>query len=239
LSGVHPFDPDRKSPEATVLKRIRQCTFNFDHYAWDDITPAAKVLIRSLLVRDPLKRISLEEYLASPWIKAWDSLPERELKTALAELGQFNEGRRRFRALVLSTMAAGRFKSSISKLNTSGEVKARSVGTENGAIASSTESSQSQSVAVAMATSSVSSSHTAGAKTSPHGASTAAAPTPTGFPTPNNNNTNTNNTTSIGILTVMTGTDTVVGSPSLASPRTIPQRSLAPRLKTIESRRMS
>ena len=232
LSGVHPFDPDRKSPEATVLKRIRQCTFNFDHYAWDDITPAAKVLIRSLLVRDPLKRISLEEYLASPWIKAWDSLPEQDLKATLAELGQFNEGRRRFRAAVLSTMAARRFKSSISKLNTP-EVKTRGVGTIDNAIASSTESSQSLSVAAAVAaTSSISSSHTAGTKIASNN---------TNGPGPGHGHHggSNGNGVSVGILTVMSGTDVVPGSPTLASPpRAIAPQSMAPRLKTIESRRL-
>lgn len=52
-----------------LLKKIKTGEFDFDDEVWDTVSPMAKELIRGLLVLDPERRMSLEDYLASPWVQ--------------------------------------------------------------------------------------------------------------------------------------------------------------------------
>ena len=69
LSGYHPFDVYGEMPEPELLKKIKTGEFDFDDEVWDTVSPMAKTLIRGLLVLDPDKRMSISDYLASPWVQ--------------------------------------------------------------------------------------------------------------------------------------------------------------------------
>lgn len=75
---------------------------------------AAKNLIRGLLQLDPEKRISLEEYLKSPWISG-EGVKDKPLRIVVERLSRFNDTRRKFRAIVLAKLVAGKFRASISR----------------------------------------------------------------------------------------------------------------------------
>ena len=47
---------------------IKNCEYDFPSPYFDDISDMAKELIRSLLVKDPSKRLNAEEILAHPWV---------------------------------------------------------------------------------------------------------------------------------------------------------------------------
>lgn len=47
---------------------IKNCEFEFPSPYWDDVSDTAKDLIRSLLVRDPAKRLNADALLAHPWV---------------------------------------------------------------------------------------------------------------------------------------------------------------------------
>jgi len=68
LGGYHPFDVYGDLPEPTLLRRIVDCKFDFNDDVWENISTHAKELIKNLLKVDPDERMTLEQYLADPWV---------------------------------------------------------------------------------------------------------------------------------------------------------------------------
>eukprot|EP00742_Colponemidia_sp_Colp-10_P005628 GILJ01006016.1.p1 GENE.GILJ01006016.1~~GILJ01006016.1.p1 ORF type:complete len:393 (+),score=46.40 GILJ01006016.1:149-1327(+) len=107
LCGYHPFDPQGKLTEAEIIERIKRTQYDFDHSSWTHISSQAKELIRGMLAGDPKKRLTLAQYLSHPWVKG-EAAPSTALQSNL--LKQFNENRRRFRALVYTIEASARLR---------------------------------------------------------------------------------------------------------------------------------
>ncbi|ETV92900.1 CAMK/CAMK1 protein kinase, variant 1 [Aphanomyces invadans] len=68
LCGFHPFDPMGSRSDNEMIAHIKACSFTFDDPAWVGLSGSAKDLIRHLLVLDPVKRYSMADLLAHPWI---------------------------------------------------------------------------------------------------------------------------------------------------------------------------
>ena len=65
LTGVHPFRGT--SPEETKAY-IRRAAPSFKPHLWEGVTPYAKILLKSIFVKDPRKRPSCAEILRNNWI---------------------------------------------------------------------------------------------------------------------------------------------------------------------------
>lgn len=113
LSGYHPFDVYGEMPEPQLLKKIKDCDYDFEDDVWTNVGNNAKDLIRGLLQLDPEKRMTIDQYLASPWIMG-EGVKDKQLKLVVDRLSKFNDARKKFRALVLAKLVAGKFRASIS-----------------------------------------------------------------------------------------------------------------------------
>jgi len=65
LCGFPPFYEENNQK---LFDMIKNCQFDFPSPYWDDVSDVAKDLIKSLLVRDPSKRLNAEQLLAHPWV---------------------------------------------------------------------------------------------------------------------------------------------------------------------------
>jgi len=115
LSGYHPFDCFGDLPEPELLQKIMACAYDFDDPVWVDISDQAKSLIRGLLVLDASKRLSLDAYLSSAWIREETVVKDAPNPLVVERLSKFSVGRTKFRALVVAKMASNKFKASLSK----------------------------------------------------------------------------------------------------------------------------
>ncbi|KAG1706886.1 Serine/threonine-protein kinase pkz1 [Phytophthora capsici] len=70
LSGSHPFDLDGMSPDHEVEHRIKSEPITFAFSAWDNVSPDAKDLISKLLVKDPAMRLTADQMMQHPWMRA-------------------------------------------------------------------------------------------------------------------------------------------------------------------------
>ena len=65
LSGCPPFfDEDNFA----LFEKIKKVDYNFDAPTWENVSEEAKDVINRLLVADPAKRMSPDEFLKHPWI---------------------------------------------------------------------------------------------------------------------------------------------------------------------------
>lgn len=64
LSGSSPFYHRR---ELIMLRLIMAAKYSFDGPEWDHVQAPAKDLVKKMLVKEPLRRISLQKALAHPW----------------------------------------------------------------------------------------------------------------------------------------------------------------------------
>ncbi|XP_077383103.1 myosin light chain kinase, smooth muscle [Festucalex cinctus] len=89
LSGESPF---QGSSDADTLALVTAAQWEFDEESFEDITDQAKHFIRSLLEKDPRRRMSCEDALAHAWMVAFESavpastksLPKDKMKRFLA-----------------------------------------------------------------------------------------------------------------------------------------------------------
>ena len=65
LSGSLPFDDD---DQQEIIRQTIHKPLEFDLPCWKSVSLQAKDLITNLLLKDPIKRISLENALAHPWL---------------------------------------------------------------------------------------------------------------------------------------------------------------------------
>jgi len=68
LAGFPPFMSNGGS-ESDVITSVVNLQYNFHDPVWDDISEDAKSFIKSLLVRAPLDRMSVDNAFFHPWIK--------------------------------------------------------------------------------------------------------------------------------------------------------------------------
>lgn len=70
LCGAHPFDLDGVSSDDVVEHRITTEAITFDFSPWDTVSLEAKDLISKLLEKDPALRLTADQMLQHPWMKA-------------------------------------------------------------------------------------------------------------------------------------------------------------------------
>ena len=98
LGGYPPFN--HEDTKTTIKADIE-----FHPEYWDQVSDAAKDLIRKLLRKDPLERWSAEEALKHPWMTLDEAELSRNLGTNL-QMFQRSHGSRRFKSAVKAIIAA-------------------------------------------------------------------------------------------------------------------------------------
>jgi len=88
LCGYPPFYADNAP---ALFKKIMDVKYDFDDPSWDEISDAAKNLIRNLLVKDPKKRYTAQQCLVDPWVQG-QSLPNNKIQ--LQNLKDYNSKRK-------------------------------------------------------------------------------------------------------------------------------------------------
>jgi len=88
LCGYPPFYADNAP---ALFKKIMDVKYDFDDPSWDEVSDAAKNLIRNLLVKDPKKRYTAEQCLQDPWVQG-KSLPDNKIQ--LQNLKEYNSKRK-------------------------------------------------------------------------------------------------------------------------------------------------
>jgi calcium-dependent protein kinase len=100
LCGYPPFySEDTK----TLYKQIAAGAYEFHADSWDQISPSAKELIRSMLTVDPTRRITLPEVMKHPWITTHSKLLVARLTSSLQNLRSFN-AKRKIRAVTKAAL---------------------------------------------------------------------------------------------------------------------------------------
>lgn len=74
LSGDLPFD-DIKDDENTIARKVTSSQPEFKSKIWDTISSEAKRVISKCLIKDKDKRITINEFLDSDWIKSRSDIP--------------------------------------------------------------------------------------------------------------------------------------------------------------------
>jgi serine/threonine protein kinase len=88
LIGLHPFESELlKNDKMNVLQRIKTAEPNFVEKYWANISSEARELIRSMLVKDPSRRLTAEAALDHQWFQLDSATIEsNELKRTLKEI---------------------------------------------------------------------------------------------------------------------------------------------------------
>ncbi|CAG5133824.1 unnamed protein product, partial [Candidula unifasciata] len=66
LSGLSPFAGE---DDLETLQNVRRCDWEFDNDAFSSVSPEAKDFIKSLLLKDPKKRMTVHDSLEHAWLK--------------------------------------------------------------------------------------------------------------------------------------------------------------------------
>jgi calcium-dependent protein kinase len=101
LSGYPPFFGNT---EARIFEKVRTGTYDFRRPEWNNVSEAAKDLIRNLLIVQPEGRFTMSQALEHPWIASNDTLPDTPLEINLTELQNFTNGSK-LRKIVLLCVA--------------------------------------------------------------------------------------------------------------------------------------
>ena len=88
LSGCPPFfDEDNFA----LFEKIKKVEYNFDAPTWANVSNDAKNVIRALLVKEPEKRMSPDEFLKHPWITGANANTENN---TLEKMREWNSKRK-------------------------------------------------------------------------------------------------------------------------------------------------
>lgn len=68
-----------------LFDQIKKCDYGFTNPAWDLVSEEAKDFVKSLLVKEPEKRMNCSQMLEHPWFKRDDL--DQELKIDKAAFG--------------------------------------------------------------------------------------------------------------------------------------------------------
>jgi len=104
LSGYEPFWDEAGDP--AIIRRIVNADYSFDTSEWEFISDSGKDLVRRLLVRDPVQRLTANLALEHPWVKGITTRSVHIDKT-VTKLRQFN-ARRKFKAATHAVLATQR-----------------------------------------------------------------------------------------------------------------------------------
>jgi serine/threonine protein kinase len=107
LGGYPPFhDNDQKK----LFKKILRGAYQFHPEYWTEISSEAKDLIRGLLTLDPHDRLTVDQALNHPWVRATDSkLMAKSLDANLAELKKF-QAAKKFKAGIKAVIAMNKLR---------------------------------------------------------------------------------------------------------------------------------
>ena len=111
------FPPFYGEDDDAVYDKICDCDYSFPEEYWGNISADAKDLIRKFLTLDPTSRVTPDEALNHPWIKACTSsapLPE----STIASIKSFN-ARRKFKAAITGVIAMQKFLQGMPMITTS------------------------------------------------------------------------------------------------------------------------
>lgn len=122
LVGYPPFFGDTQKQ---IVDQIVHGHYVFHESKWKDISNEAKDLIMNMLVVDPVKRFTIEQILAHPWVKKTSS--DKVLTNTVKELKKFHASSK-LRSVARAIIASTRFFSG-SKLK--GLVKKEQAGSFN------------------------------------------------------------------------------------------------------------
>lgn len=87
LCGVPPFWGDT---EQAIFDAVSAGSYNLTSEPWPSISLSAKDLVRKMLDMDPKKRITIQEALSHPWLKADGEAPDTPLNSlVLTRMKQF------------------------------------------------------------------------------------------------------------------------------------------------------
>jgi serine/threonine protein kinase len=90
LCGYPPFGDDNQTE---LFRQIKSADFEFDDPIWDTISDKGKDLVRLLLNPDPLKRYTVKQCLAHPWMRQ-SSAHKRSLHKSMEFMKQYNQDRK-------------------------------------------------------------------------------------------------------------------------------------------------
>jgi serine/threonine protein kinase len=105
LSGYSPFGDG--GDERAMFRLIKSGIFEFHDEYWDPVSDNAKDFVSRLLTVNPEERLTAEQALQHPWLKAKDISLMQDLSGALHGLKFFN-AKRKFKAAVNTLIAAQR-----------------------------------------------------------------------------------------------------------------------------------
>lgn len=118
LAAYHPFDVMGQATDDQIVEDARKGNWSFDDPegdAWATISKPAQDLISKLIVVDATKRLDADEVLKHPWVSGGQA-PTKRLggkkgSTVDLRMKEFQENtKKKFRAAVLSVIAANRFR---------------------------------------------------------------------------------------------------------------------------------
>lgn len=107
LGGYPPFHDDN---QRALFRKIVKGDYQFHPDYWSAVSNEAKDLIRGLLTLNPSKRLTVQQALQHPWVKAADEeLLVHRLDGNLAELRKY-QATRKFKAAVNAVRVINRMK---------------------------------------------------------------------------------------------------------------------------------
>ncbi|XP_069104967.1 peripheral plasma membrane protein CASK-like isoform X2 [Argopecten irradians] len=103
LGGYPPFVGTKEH----VFEKIAQGSYHM-RKQWLQLSNYAKDLVHKLLETDPEKRISIEEALNHPWIRARGQVPKTHLHETVDELRKFN-ARRKLKGAIMAAVSSSKW----------------------------------------------------------------------------------------------------------------------------------
>eukprot|EP00744_Colponema_vietnamica_P001930 GILI01003122.1.p1 GENE.GILI01003122.1~~GILI01003122.1.p1 ORF type:complete len:325 (+),score=117.91 GILI01003122.1:112-1086(+) len=100
LCGFPPFYDENNT---LLFEQIKHARYDFPSPYWDNISEAAKDLVRKLLVVDPARRLNADEILAHPWIKG-EETPRDHLPNVTNRMKDF-QAKKKFKQAALLALA--------------------------------------------------------------------------------------------------------------------------------------
>lgn len=115
LCGYHPFDIYGDLPEPQLLKAISSCKFDFTDPLWNGISRDPQALICGLLKLEPTERISLHEYLSSPWVARGVGASDSTQQLLISRIDRLRQSQLALRAIVIAKLVGRKFRESVSR----------------------------------------------------------------------------------------------------------------------------
>lgn len=104
LAGAHPFDLENNATDEEISKRVLNNQVVLEGSTWEQVSHEAKDLLRKLLSKNPNERPTATEVLNHAWMRGGAMANKVPLEDAGENLRKFHRGRRRLKALLLTTM---------------------------------------------------------------------------------------------------------------------------------------